>query len=424
MRKHHLHIVFIAILSISLFLVTPVMAAPERMAVAVNQSLVLNFNGVSRVAVANPEIADVGVVSGYEILLIGKAPGITTVHIWTAYGRESFQVEVGTDDTHISNAIKSTLGYNNIRVSNVNKTIILEGTVNDQYQKMRAEKVAGAYGDKVVNLLEITRPTQVKIEARVIEIDREKIKNLGIKWGYSPGSAPGTFFFGQGSTNSIVSATALGNLGTISNINAQVDALLKDRVAKILSQPNMITLSGDKASIMVGGEIPIPISLDAGRIGIEWKEYGIKLDVAPEVNAEGLINSKIKAEVSSLDWNSTHKIELGLNMKIPPLKTRKAESAIALASGQTMAIGGLITSETSRDVYKLPLLGDLPVLGNLFKSTSFNKGETELIILITPTIVNPQEYAPPVTEELRNFQAENPWGGDETNAKDKGASGR
>lgn len=412
---------FISVCFITMLYCLPV-AAMEKMAVAVSQSRILTFHGVSQVSVANPEIADVNVVSGMEILLVGKTPGMTTLHVWSLTGRESFLVEVGTDDANISNTIRETLGYKDIRVSKINKTIILEGTVNDQYQKNRAEKVASAYGDKVINLLELTQPTQVKIEAKIVEIYREKIKNIGIKWGNTPGISPGNFQFGQSWGNPLSAGAQYGALGSYQTINAQLDALVKNGSAKILSQPNMITLSGDKADILVGGELPIPVALDNGRIAIEWKEYGIKLDIAPEVNSEGIIQSKVKAEVSSLDWNSTHRIELGLGMKIPPLKVRKANTAIALASGQTMAIGGLMASETARDVYKVPLLADIPILGKLFQSTSFTKGETELIILITPTVVDPQEYAPSVTQEMRDFSKEDPWGGVQNAGKDQGAN--
>lgn len=389
---------------------TAAAAAENTLAVAVNQSRVLNFSAVERVAVANPEIADVLVVSGVEVLLVGKAPGLTTLHIWAGGSRYSYLVEVGAADITIANDIKNILGLSDITVSKVNKTIILEGTVNDQYQKSRAEKVASAYADKVVNLLEITKPVQVKIEARVVEINREASKSLGIKWSGNSGGTTGNFAFGQSAVNSLA-PKSFGNLGTYAPINAQVDALVKSGLAKILSQPNMITLSGDKASIMVGGQIPVPVGLSDNRITIEWKDYGIKLDIAPEVNAEKLIQSKIKAEVSTLDWTDEHKIELGLGMKIPPLKIRKAETAIAMSSGQTMAIGGLISSEVTKDVHKVPLLGDIPILGNLFKSTTFSRGETEIIILVTPTIVNPEEYIPSQTEEMKSFVQENPYRG-------------
>jgi pilus assembly protein CpaC len=410
-----------------LCLLAPVLpaAASDPLAVAVNQSRVLAVDGVQRVAVANPDIADVLVVSSNEILLIGKAPGFTTLQVWNRDGLLSYAVEVSDDNRPLALEIQSILGYPDIRVSKVNKSIILQGTVNDQYQKAQAEKVAAAYGERVVNLLEITRPTQVKIEVRVIELNREKTRNLGIKWGNNVNS-PGVFGFGQSNPLNPVlgsgAATVLGGLGTYSAVNAQLEALVKDGAAKILSQPNIITLSGGKASIMVGGQIPVPISAQNGQVSIEWKDYGIKLDIEPEVNAEKLIQSKVKAEVSSLDWTSTHSILLGPGISIPPVKLRKAETAIALASGQTMAIGGLIASESSRDVYKIPLLGDLPILGQLFRSSSFNKGETELIILITPTIVDPAEYQAPITSDMRDFLKENPWQGGKTNDEGKNKS--
>ncbi len=457
MQNKRLWTIVICLFILALLSGVPVSAA-EKVAVAVNQSRILTFTGVSQVAVANPDIADVSVVSGSEIILIGKAPGMTTLHIWSLTGRQSFLVEVGTDDTNIANAIRETLGYKDIRVSKINNNIILEGTVNDQYQKNRAEKVAGAYGEKVINLLELIRPTQVKIEAKIIEINREKAREIGIKWGNDPAS-PGTFRFGQtpmtdtvtmstptgldnngvmqfkdvtsrvwnnalsiGGTGTKLWGQTLGGLGGYWDINAQLNAMIKNGMAKILSQPNIVAISGEKADIMVGGQIPIPVGLDNGRISIEWKDYGIKLEINPEVNAQGLIYSKFKAEVSALDWNSTHRIELGQGMKIPPLTVRKSESTIALVSGQTMAIGGLIASTTAQDVYKVPLLGDLPILGKLFQSKSFTKGETELIILITPTIVDPKEYVPDMSQELQEFKNENPWGGMQNVGKDQGAN--
>ena len=181
----------------------------------------------------------------------------------------------------------------------------------------------------------------------------------------------------------------------------------------------MITLSGEKANILVGGQIPVPISNQNGQVTIEWKDYGIKLDVEPEVSAEGLINSRIKAEVSSIDWNSTHKIQVGANTYIPTIKTNKAETVIALPSGQTMAIGGLLSSQTNRDITKVPFLADIPILGKLFTSNSYSRGETELIILVTPTLIDPEEYVPRVTPEMKEFLQEDPLGGNKDGTKNK-----
>lgn len=397
----------LALMLACLLLMAATAAANERITVGVNQSRILAASGAERVAVANPAVADVVVVSGYEILVVGKQPGTTTLHIWSADGRDSYDIEVGTNDTAVANDIKTILGYPDIRVSKVGKNIVLEGNVNDQYQKMRAEKVAGAYGEKVANLLELVRPVQVKIEAKIVEINRSRSKDLGIKWGNDP-TNPGAFLFGQGITNGTVGGTPLGSMGSYTSVQGLLNALIKEGGARILSQPNIITLSGEKANILVGGEIPIPVSVSNGTIAVEWKEFGIKLAILPEVNHDGLINSKIKAEVSTIDWSSDHKIGISENFQIPPINERRAETVIALSSGQTMAIGGLISHETTKNVYKIPFLANIPVLGKLFTSTSFSRGETELVILITPTIVNPQEYVPNMTPEMNELSKEDP----------------
>ena len=382
--------------------------------------------GLQRAAIANPDVADVVVVSSSELILVGKQTGTTTLIIWSGAGRQNYLVEVSAADPAIANEIKRILGYPDIRVAKVNKTVILEGTVNDQYQRARAEKIAGAYGEKVVNLLEIAKPVQIRIEAKIVEINRTKTQELGLKYYSTDKLAPGVFYAGQ-SQNNIKSpnTNTFGNFGTYAQINAQLNLLIQDGYAKLLSQPNLVTLSGDKANILVGGQIPVPVSNQNGQISIEWKDYGIKLDILPEASLDGIITSKVKAEVSSMEWNSLNKIELGSNMKIPPIRMRKAESSIALASGQTMAIGGLIANDITRDVTKIPLLGDLPVIGQLFRSTSFVKGETELLILVTPTIVDSQALVPPMSQELKdhiNQNPANPAGGQTDARKNQGAN--
>ena len=388
----------------------------EKMTVGAGQSRTVNMSGLQRAAIANPDVADVVVVSSSELILVGKQTGTTTLIIWSNMGRQTYQVEVAANDPAIANEIKRVLGYPDIRVVKVNKTVILEGTVNDQYQRARAEKIAAAYGDKVVNLLEIAKPIQIKIEAKIVEINRLKTQTLGVQYFTTDTrfsadvNSPGKFYAGGGATNTRALST-LGNLGTISPINAQLSLLIQDGFARLLSQPNMVTLSGDKASILVGGQFPIPVSNQNGSIIIEWKDYGVKLDITPEASLDGTITSKIKAEVSAVEWDSNHRIPISSSLSIPPIRMRKAETAIALASGQTMAIGGLIANDITRDVTKIPFLGDLPVIGQLFRSTSFTKGETELIILVTPTIVDPQALVPPLSQDVRDHLNQKPAGG-------------
>ena len=425
MKKNCGIITALLMLFLALSPASPAVAADDYI-VAVSQSQLLIFNGIQRVAVANPEIADVVAVSGSELLLIGKSPGGTTLHVWTSEGRHSRQVNVVAEDCQIANELQNMLGYTDLHVGKINQTIVLEGTVNDQYQRSRAEKAAGAYGEKVVNLLELRSPKQVKIEAQIIEINKDKTDKLGILWGNSP-SVPGSFLLGQSYTaaNSIANQSQVfGWLGSYSNINAEIDALIQTGEARILSRPNLLALSGEKANVLVGGEIPVPISVNNGQIGIEWKTYGVKLAVEPEVHAENLIQSKVMTEVSSLDWNSAHQISLGSGMSIPPVIMRKAETTVSLKTGQTLVIGGLISEQTSNDIYKIPLLGDLPLLGSMFRSKSSTSGRTELLILITPTIVDSTQYQLLMTGNMQELLKENPWQKGEQNEErsDKNSS--
>lgn len=393
---------------------------PAKLSVGAGQSRTVTMYGMQRAAIANPDVADVVVVSSSELILVGKHTGTTTLIVWSNMGQQTYLIEVASADPAIANEIRRILGYPDIRVVKVNKTVILEGTVNDQYQRARAEKIAGAYGEKVVNLLEITKPIQIRLEAKIVEINRLKTQELGLKY-YSGNSAtaPGIFYAGQSQTNPR-SPNTFGNLGTFAPINAQLNLLVQNGYAKLLSQPNMVTLSGEKASMLVGGQIPVPVSNQNGQVSIEWKDYGIKLEITAEASLDGMITSKVKSEVSAMEWNSVNKIELGPGIKIPPIRMRKAETSIALASGQTMAIGGLISNDITRDVTKIPLLGDLPIIGQLFRSTSFTKGETELIILVTPTIVDPQVLVPPMSQELREHMNQNPAGGQSDDRKNQG----
>lgn len=402
----------------------PVLAAGaiEQISLGSGQSRTLNIDGLQRAAIADPEVADVVVASSSELVLVGKQTGSTTLIVWSGEGRQNYQVEVSAADPGIANEIKRILGYPDIRVAKVNKTIILEGTISDQYQRIRAEKIAGAYGDKVVNLLEITKPIQIKIEAKIVEINRQKTKDLGLKFYSGDGTtAPGIFYAGQSQVNPR-SPSTFGNLGTFAPINAQLDLLIRNGDAKLLSQPNLVTLSGDKANILVGGQIPVPVSNQNGSVTVEWKDYGVKLIITPEASREGLITSKVKAEVSAVEWDSTHRIAISSTLSIPPIRTRVAESSIALPSGQSMAIGGLIGNNITRDVTKLPFLGDLPIIGQLFRSSSFTKEETELIILVTPTIVDSLALVPPVSPELKEHMNQKPAGGQTNVGKNQDAN--
>jgi len=361
-----------------------------------NQSLYLNAGGpIDRIAVANPEIADVTVLSKMDMLLVAKKPGTTTLYIWTNNGmRQEYAVTVKDHDTQTSLVIAQMIGYPDLRVEKIGDKILLKGAVINQLEKNRAEKIAEMYGAKVVDLLEMTHPSQIRLEAKIVEISTDKVKKLGIQYANASSidkdtgivtiGSSGVFGFGQSFSNSKNSSTS--KLGNYADINATLQALITNGDAKILSQPNMITMSGEKANILVGGEIPIPTGNSNGQITVEWREYGIKLNIEPQVDADNQITSKVQAEVSSLD--SSNAVAVSSSISIPALLSRKAETVIHLSSGSTMAIGGLLSSTESKQVIKFPFLGDLPIIGQFFRSTSTTKSHKEIIILVTPTLVD------------------------------------
>ena len=394
----------------------------------VNQSKHLDSGSsyeITSVAIANPEIADVTVLSRSEMLVIAKKVGTTTLVLWTADGmRQEYAVNVQNRDTETAIAIEGLIGYPGVTIEKISDQLLLRGTVSNQLEKNRAEKIAQMYGAKdakVVNLLELTQPTQIRLEAKIVEISTDRVKDLGLSFanaakienGIVTLGSSGVFGIGQSFTNSRDPGSS--RIGDYAPINATLNALISNGEAKILSQPSMVTMSGEKADILVGGEIPIPVSNQNGQVTVEWRSYGIKLHIEPVVDESDRITSKVMAEVSSLDWNSSVAVNTN-GLSIPALRSRKAETVISLPSGNTMAIGGLLSSEESRQVQKIPLLGDLPILGQFFRNTTTSRDRKEVIILITPTLVD-ETTALHISDEMKSLLADKK--SDETATKKK-----
>ncbi|MDU4961768.1 MAG: pilus assembly protein N-terminal domain-containing protein [Sporomusaceae bacterium] len=372
--------------------------AATNLSLDVNQSSYLNLvslgldREISRVAIANPEIADVTLISRTELLIVAKKAGMTSLYIWTDRDTKAYNVNVQNFDRGAAAAIESLIGDPGVTVEKIGENVLLRGSVENQRAKSRAEKIAGIYAAKVVNLLEMTQPSQIRIEARIVEISTDRAKKLGLQYGNASDidngivtmGSSGIFGIGQSFGNKSGSDERVG----YASINATLQALITDGAAQILSQPSLVTMSGEKANILIGGEIPVPVSNSDGQLSVEWREYGIKLAIEPEVNQQNRITTKVQAEVSTLDSSSAAAVNLTNGLSIPALRSRKAETVIHLSSGGTMAIGGLINSEEGKQVSKFPFLGDLPVLGRFFRSTSSTKERKEIIILITPTLVD------------------------------------
>lgn len=261
-----------------------------------------------------------------------------------------------------------------------------------------------ATDENIIDLLEMSHPSQIRLEAQLIEINTDDEKNLGIQYwsptlgnsssGITPG-ASGLVYVGEDMYNKRGSFGWIGS--HLSTIDASLHALVTNGKARILSRPSITTMSGKTANILIGGRIPIPTSAGDGEISIDWREYGIRLNIEPVVDGENKITSKVHAEVSTLDYG--HAV-VENNFSIPALASREADAVINVRSGATMAIGGLLNSEDSKTISKIPLLGDLPIIGQFFRHTSKTRDNRELLILITPTLVS-EDTEQPMSQQMK-----------------------
>lgn len=387
--------------------------AAEPVEVSLNESKYMAAPGITRLAVGNPAIADVQLLSSGDFLLVGKKAGTTSLIVWSDGGRRTeYTVYVAGNDRGMASAIQDAIGYPKVHVQMIEDRVMLRGKVENQHEHDIALKIATLYtggdGSGVIDLLEMEHPSQIRLEAQIIEINSDYTKNLGIQyWSQTPGSNSSSDSSTGNSNSGITVGTAGlfyggedfssarkhgGWLGShIANVNVTLQALINEGKARILSRPSITTMSGKTANILIGGRIPIPVSDGNGNVSIDWHEYGVKLNIEPVVDSEDKITSKVHAEVSTLDYSHGVKID---SFSVPGIATREAESEVNVRSGMTMAIGGLINSEDAKIVSKIPLLGDLPIIGRFFRHTSNTRDKRELIILITPTLVADDTPAP------------------------------
>lgn len=398
--------------------------AAEPVEVSLNESKYMAASGITRLAVGNPAIADVQLLSSGDFLLVGKKAGTTSLIVWSDGGRRTeYTVYVAGNDRGMASAIQDAIGYPKVHVQMIEDRVMLRGKVENQHEHDTALKIAGLYtggdGSGVIDLLEMEHPSQIRLEAQIIEINSDYTKNLGIQyWSQTPGSNSNSGSSSDNPNNNITVGTAGlfyggedfsstrkhgGWLGShVANVNVTLQALINEGKARILSRPSITTMSGKTANILIGGRIPIPVSDGNGNVSIDWHEYGVKLKIEPVVDSEDKITSKVHAEVSTLDYSHGVKID---SFSVPGIATREAESEVNVRSGMTMAIGGLINSEDAKIVSKIPLLGDLPIIGRFFRHTSNTRDKREVIILITPTLVADDTPVPMSRRMKESYEA-------------------
>jgi pilus assembly protein CpaC len=362
----------------------------------------------SEVSIGDPEVADVNPLTDHSLSILGKKIGTTRVTVY-GVGKKLvgiFDVEVTFDVTRLTNELRRRFPASRIQASPVNGRIMLTGQATDGVQLDAAVSIARQFGPDVINAVAVMSPQQVMLEVRFVEISREAGRELGFQWNRF---GSGTLANIGNSTNRLpvrppaspTDAIAAGVLSgsapfgfllsrfTLAGATTDmmINALEQQGVARRLAEPNLVALSGDTASFLAGGEYPIPVAGTLGQITLEYKKYGVGLAFTPSVLSHGLINLKIEPEVSELDLNNAVTIANGIT--VPGLIVRRASTTVELRDGQSFAIGGLLQSTNTTQVEQLPWLGSIPVLGTLLSSKSYQKKETDLVIIVTPRLVHP-----------------------------------
>jgi pilus assembly protein CpaC len=395
----------------------------------------------ANITVGDPDIADVSPLTDHSLSILGKKIGTTRVTVYDADHKPVgiFDVEVSYDISRLASEIGHFTG-GGIKVASINGRIMLTGTSPDAATLDKAVEIAREFGPDPINTVQVSQPQQIELDVRFIEVDRNASRDLGVQWNMfgnsvlantgsglpasklpitQPNGAfqqPALAGSGLGGPNVLantlpISPVVAGGIlsgaapfgflvGQLSNrLQVAVNALEVRGAARSLAEPNLVALSGDTASFLAGGEFPVPEVGATGTPSFGFQPYGVGLSFTPTVRNNGIINLVVKPEVSEID--TTHTVTVA-GTSVPGLITRKASTTLELRDGQSFMLGGLLQNTGTNDVNQLPWLGDVPVLGALFRSTDYQKNETDLVILVTPHIVRPLAPTDPIHTPLDN----------------------
>ncbi len=365
----------------------------------------------SEIVVGDPDVAVVTPLTDRTFYIVGTKAGSTGVALYNE-ARElvgMLDVEVGPDAVEINRTLSAALAGSDVKATTANGSVIISGQARSPAAAAKAREIAKKFDEEVIDSTTVSPSTQVTLEVRFIEAARKHNKEIGVSVfankenGNFTGVTNGLFGnqlyspLGSGSgggsvINSLISGSLpFGQVLTrLLDHGLQVDTLLQalesKGVARRLAEPNLTALSGDTASFLAGGEFPFPVSTDEGQVTVEFKQFGVGLDFTPTVLDNGIINLQIAPEVSQIDPTNSVKFN---DIEIPGLVVRRAKTTVELRDGQSFVMAGLLQSTGNYDVRKFPWLGDLPIIGVLFRSSSFRKQETDLVIIVTPRLVRP-----------------------------------
>jgi pilus assembly protein CpaC len=403
----------------------------ETLTLTVNKSYMLEFDvDIDDVIIANDKIANVVARDRRRVAVQGVSPGESNIVFLDRSGRKIKTLEISVTDgvagmDQLRNLIKRHVPGSKVQVESVNGRVILAGSAPNLAGADRVVQLARAYAKddaSVLNMMSIDGKDQVTLKVRVVEMQRSVIKQMGINlsgsigFGQITGNAFDTTLSVGASNAFPIAGTALGglvaNLGyknmvggaTQSTVGAKVNALERVGLVRTLAEPNLAAISGEAGKFLVGGEFPVPVAQDDGKISIEFKPYGVGLGYTPVVLSEGRISLQLSVEVSELSTQGGFQSDSGVSidpdtgqtiaaqtMTIPALKVRRAETTVEIPSGGSLVIAGLIQESTKQNLDSVPGLKDAPVLSALFRSRDFQNDETELVVIVTPYLVDPTD---------------------------------
>jgi len=372
---------------------------------------------IGRLAVGSPEVADIVPLDQKSFNLTGMSIGRTNVTLFGPDGAVAgvLNVEVNPDIGDLQRTLAQAVPNANVRVGTANGRLHLSGSVPDAVALQRVLDIAGQYGNQpVINALRVASPQQVLLEVRLIEASRSSGKELGISWFAQDGST--TVFSGSSNSTGVnpdgVLSSGSAPFGTLLtriiafgvDADVLIQALENNGLARRLAEPNLVALSGEQASFLAGGEVPIPVAQSDGNISVEFKEFGVRLTFTPTVLDNGLINLVMEPEVSQVDNSNPVTIN---DITVPSFVSRRVRTTVELRSGQSFAVAGLLQTTNVRAQQQVPVLGSIPVIGALFRSASFQRQETDLVVIVTPQLVQPTGPGTPLGTPLDTARSSN-----------------
>jgi pilus assembly protein CpaC len=378
---------------------------PVQINVLVGQSRVINFDrAIGRFSVSDPAVAEAVLVAPDQVLVNGKGFGQVNFIAWEQKGGQFvvFDVFVRANLSLIDSQIRELFQKDDIRLSQANGSVVISGKVSDPKTVSQVEAVVQAAGFKTVNMLQspVTEKAQVQLMVRVAEVSRSRMRELGATYAYQGSQGAGGSIGTGGGPYTVGSVTGGNIFGSVvgsalnlfvmgGNSYNFIHALQQQGALRSLAEPNLIAMDGQQASFLAGGEFPVPMVQPGGEkaaVSVVFKEYGVRLNFKPTIIDEDHIRLELEPEVSTIDFANGVKFD---GFLIPALKTRRAKTGVELRDGQSFALAGLLDNQETRSLQKIPVLGDIPVLGALFNSKSFQKSETELMFIVTAQMVRP-----------------------------------